>query len=548
MKVNFYFIVAASTLQTSLSKPSETPKWYPCPMYSDPSIAVESTQVQCGKFKAPLCYSDVCSSPSSVNQTIELFVKLIPANEPETAMNIWMLGDQIGAASDSMEAAMVQLTNKLNGSVNIYTMDPRGSGRSTRLDCAVRTNNPLGYKMDPSQVASCAQKLERTFGNLAAFSPTSAAHDLFNLISKLSNGADTILYGTIYGALLVERVMHLAPPDVTGYVLDGPISTTGSYYYQSNADRDAGEVADAFMELCDQDRVCSSHFKDTLAATIQEIIDNFDNQADSPCFELMGSIKVNLQNASASSYLRLTNSIMLSTVLYTWIPQLVYRLKRCQLQDVKILKKFVKFLNAYDYSESPLYSITLQGLINYSEFWEKPTPSLAILKKRFTDSTAGEGTYDELPLYCAFSKEQSKACAKYDFGKYKAQGIIYKRDQYWNASVSIPNQASVLVLSSKLDMAAPHKYTQRLLQSLDGDNKKLISFDFGSGGTLSTTFVDLRSFEKDTCALEVLASYIRNNGDLASLDQSCLDKMPEFEMILEDFNADHLMTLINTTI
>ncbi|KAL7687473.1 hypothetical protein Plhal304r1_c022g0076851 [Plasmopara halstedii] len=368
--------------------------------------------------------------------------------------------------------------------------------------------------MDPSQVASCAQKLERTFGNLAAFSPTSAAHDLFNLISKLSNGADTILYGTIYGALLVERVMHLAPPDVTGYVLDGPISTT---------------VADAFMELCDQDRVCSSHFKDTLAATIQEIIDNFDNQADSPCFELMGSIKVNLQNASASSYLRLTNSIMLSTVLYTWIPQLVYRLKRCQLQDVKILKKFVKFLNAYDYSESPLYSITLQGLINYSEFWEKPTPSLAILKKRFTDSTAGEGTYDELPLYCAFSKEQSKACAKYDFGKYKAQGIIYKRDQYWNASVSIPNQASVLVLSSKLDMAAPHKYTQRLLQSLDGDNKKLISFDLEAGDT-------------------VLASYIRNNGDLASLDQSCLDKMPEFEMILEDFNADHLMTLINTTI
>ncbi|CEG43593.1 uncharacterized protein PHALS_13784 [Plasmopara halstedii] len=462
-------------------------------------------------------------------------------------MNIWMLGDHPGIASDTMEGSMIDMSNKLNGSANIYTMDPRGCGRSTRLDCAVRTNSPLGYNMDPSQVASCAQKLESTFGNLAAFSPTSAAHDLFNLISKLSNGADTILYGMLYGALLVERVMHLAPPDVTGYVLDGPLSTTGSYYYRSNADRDAGEVADAFMERCDQDRICSSHFKNTLAATIQEIIDNFDNQADSPCFKLMSTIKVILQNASASDYLRVTNSLMLSTALYTRIPQFVYRLKRCEPQDVKVLKKFVTFVNAYDYSKSPLYSNALQGLIGYSEFWEKPTPSLATLKKRFTNSTASQGAYPELPLYCAFSKEQSKACAKYDFGKYKAQGITYKRDQYWNASVSIPNQASVLVLSSKLDMVAPHKYTQRLLQSLEGDNKKLISFDFGTGGTLSTTFVDLRSFEKDTCALEVLASYIRNNGDLASLDQSCVDKMPEFEMIPEDFNANHLMTLIDTT-
>ncbi|CEG35493.1 uncharacterized protein PHALS_11372 [Plasmopara halstedii] len=45
----------------------------------------------------------------------------------------------------------------------------------------------------------------------------SAALDLHKLISKLSNGGNTFVYGTAYQALIVERLMHLDPPEVTGY-------------------------------------------------------------------------------------------------------------------------------------------------------------------------------------------------------------------------------------------------------------------------------------------------------------------------------------------
>ncbi|KAL7679087.1 hypothetical protein Plhal304r1_c086g0169591 [Plasmopara halstedii] len=111
-------------------------------------------------------------------------------------------------------------------------MDPRGSRKSTILDCGVTTRDPnFEYRMDPAQVGTCAIDLESKFGDLAAFSPTSAAHDLFNLISKLSNGASTFVYGSDYEALLVVRLMHLAPPEVTGYILDSPESTTGVYNY-----------------------------------------------------------------------------------------------------------------------------------------------------------------------------------------------------------------------------------------------------------------------------------------------------------------------------
>ncbi|KAG6946550.1 hypothetical protein JG688_00015993, partial [Phytophthora aleatoria] len=114
------------------------------------------------------------------------------------------------------------------------------------------------------------------------------------------------------------------------------------------------------------------------------------------------------------------------------------------------------------------------------------------------------------------SKEKSKTCSKYKFGNYDAPGIIYKHDKYWNARIAIPDQASVLLVSSKMDTQTPHKYAESFLKSLKGDNKNFP--------------------EIETCGVKLLASYVSSGGDLDSLDKSCLDEMPEFNLTLNDFH------------
>ncbi|KAL8022967.1 hypothetical protein Plhal710r2_c007g0033391 [Plasmopara halstedii] len=403
-------------------------------------------------------------------------------------------------------------------------MDPRGSRKSTILDCGVTTRDPnFEYRMDPAQVGTCAIDLESKFGDLAAFSPTSAAHDLFNLISKLSNGASTFVYGSDYEALLVIR---LKAPREYIIIIDDIVDN----------------VVRTLMERCDHDLVCSSHFKkpDTLIAVFQDILTAFDKQPDSACFEIINTVNIMNQNWPASHKLRkLVSSLMMTPSLYMTIPQFVYRLKRCQPHDVDILTTYINNLSdtgLFDPDPSDESSELLSSLIAFSELWERPTPSAAELKKRFTDTVGGCGVYADVKLYCAFSKEQSKVCDRYSFGKYRARGINYKRDRYWNASITIPSQSSVLVMSSKMSMASPHKYTKRLFKSLIGKHKELITFETGNSPMILSTYLQLRYISGSSCALKIIASYARSDGDLTGLGKSCLDEMPTFQMIPSDFN------------
>ncbi|KAL7689131.1 putative alpha/Beta hydrolase [Plasmopara halstedii] len=432
-------------------------------------------------------------------------------------------------------------------------MDARGSGKSTILDCGVTTRDPkYDFIMDLAQVESCASVLESKFGDLVAFSPMSAAHDVFKLISKLSNGAHTFVYGTNYGALTVKHLMHLAPSEVIGYVLDSPMVTTGVNNYFKEKDLIDNEVATTFMKRCDHDRVCSSHFKapDTLIAAYQDILTALDNQPDSACFEIINTMNVTKSKWPASFKLRrFFSSLLTNPILYMTIPQFVYRLKRCQPHDMEVLTTFIASVIDTGYFDSGPDEDgfeMLQLLISFSELWGRPTPSLAELKKRFTDSVSAWGVYDNVPLYCAFSKEQSKVCDKYNFGRYKARAITYKLDRYWNASVTIPSQASVLMLSSKMDTLSSHKYSRRLFKSLTSKNKELITCETGTGATLSSTSFQLRSRSVDSCGLRIIVSYIKSDGDLAGLEKSCLDEMPTFKTIPIDFNDANFTNILRT--
>eukprot|EP00644_Phytophthora_capsici_P006502 jgi/Phyca11/50546/gw1.36.456.1 len=123
-------------------------------------------------------------------------------------------------------------------SVDVYTVDHRGTGRSFFLECVAAQVNaegsPGGVDILLQELPYCVEDvLYQLDGHSEAFSVTSAARDIIYLLDGLENDSESpevgevYLYGTSYGTYLVERVMHLAPSQVKGYILDGVVSEAG---------------------------------------------------------------------------------------------------------------------------------------------------------------------------------------------------------------------------------------------------------------------------------------------------------------------------------
>ncbi|KUF82342.1 hypothetical protein AM587_10003153 [Phytophthora nicotianae] len=156
--------------------------WYPCSEYTFSDEGSSTGQVaQCAVYSAPLCYPGICETPPGVNSEVDVFVKRLPATaaDPATTTNVWLL------QGGPVEISMATLHSELEGTVNVYTMDHRGTGRSTKPDCVAAQVTTTGSPWD----------LQIKYGDLASFSVTTAATDLATFISRFTNGAGTIVYG-----------------------------------------------------------------------------------------------------------------------------------------------------------------------------------------------------------------------------------------------------------------------------------------------------------------------------------------------------------------
>ncbi|POM67252.1 Hypothetical protein PHPALM_16768 [Phytophthora palmivora] len=520
------------TLALIIAQASAVPtvKWSTCPLTTFDS-GLGSYYIdgaKCAVYTPPLCHPGVCEAPKSAKKTVDVFVKHLPATKvkPEKAQNVWLLQGGPMHEPAGLDEPMIYLYDLLEGKVNIYTMDYRGTGRGSKLACQASASLKLS-DMDPSDVPECAQELEDKYGDLAAFSTTSAAKDLAGFISDYTNDLSTTIYGVGYGTIWVERVMHLDPPEVTGYVLDNVMTTSGAapdkIFNASSADIYAGEIGDTFLSLCTEDSICNARFKKKgLQATIEHLMTKFDKNPSSTCAKIVKTFMSGQDNDSPSLVLRLLlGSLLRDSSLRTLIPPVTYRLLRCQPKDTDVLTHFINTANQGMYPEdsrSTLISVILDNLVTFSEMWEAPTPSISNLKAQFEETTLSTwAAYTQVSLYCAYSKEKSSVCNKLKLGDYDSNGIIYERDEYWNKPATIPNQASVLLMSSKLDPVAPYQYAKSLFDALDGENKELVTFENTAGGNL----VDMGTYDY-MCGSVLLASYVQNNGNLAKLDKSCI--------------------------
>ncbi|EGZ15172.1 hypothetical protein PHYSODRAFT_432169, partial [Phytophthora sojae] len=483
-------------------------------------------------YAAPLCHPGICETPDSAISTVDVFVRRIPANrQPDVAPNVWLVQGGPSYSDSLLDIPIMILYHQLKGEANVYTMDHRGAGQSTPLKCAAQAKSSSAVNLDLELVSACAKELEEKYGDLAAFSTTSAAMDLTTFISKYGNDFSTTLYGVSYGTIWVERVMHLNPPEVTGYVLDRVTTTSGSsldnIYSMSGLDGAYDEVADSFMALCSEDSSCNVRFKKKgLKATLQQLIMKLDKNPKATCAKLLKTAQTGQDEDPPSFVLRYLLGALLDTDMRTLIPPIVYRLFRCAKKDVAVLTKFIETVNpsfnptAKDMGSG---SVLLDSIVGFSEMWEAPSPSGQELRTRFEGTIMnGWPAYTMLPEYCAFSKEKSPTCNKLKVGNYKGNGIIYERDEYWNKAAKIPEKANVLLMNDGLDARASPKYAQALLKALDGQKKELVTFKYTSGSSL------IDSNYEPACGMYVLSSFVQHDGDLTKLNKTCLEDEAAF--------------------
>ncbi|GLE03172.1 hypothetical protein PINS_up012051 [Pythium insidiosum] len=513
---------------------------------------------------APLCYDGVCKD--SQDRQIEIFFKRLPARRDSAAHpNVFMLHGGPGLASATLEPLMSALHELLGGNVNVYTMDHRGTGRSSFLDCiaaqAQTSGSPLGYSVSAGEVASCAAELERHYGSdLSSFSITSAALDLKTFISSTLRNTSTFVYGLSYGTALAERLMQLQPSGVKGYILDGIATTAGAdvekFEYNSQWDRDFNEAGERFLQVCDESYDdCGKYFKgSTASATLKTLLQKLDD-ASFACTKLLdaliadGSIEFPGLVKPSHVLRKLLGDLLESAQDRLLIPILVFRLNRCSSDDRQVVEHFVNRQfggeSGGDGGDDVMASDLIYKIISYSELWEQPTPSFDDMERRFLQSSISTGYQVETSTYCAFTKENSTACKEYaQYASYNASPIIYKRDRYWNRAPPLPNNVSVLLLGSLLDPQTIHKYAETFYEALKTENKKLVTFPHSPHGTIyGTPMMASSSGDEDNndCGMLVLASYVAQDGDLSKTDTSCVAKVRPISFALSRATTKKLL-------
>ncbi|DAZ98917.1 TPA: hypothetical protein N0F65_001356 [Lagenidium giganteum] len=541
----FFFILAiACTRVTSVRLNG----WYACGTPSvSKGVALPAPSFECAMVTMPLCHPGVCTS----NQTIEVFVKRLlpsPASTVQAARarSMWALQGGPGVSSSNMESQLTAMWEATNGSIHAYTLDVRGAGRSTFLDCeaaqAQTAASPASTRIAPEEFSSCFRDLLFKYDNqMVAFSTTSAALDLAFLIKELTGDTDAYVYGASYGTYWAQRLMHVAPSNVKGYILDGVVSTK-SYRFSSWNDNIVAPTK-RLIDACANDTFCKSKFAPLLQATngslekaFQTILTKLDSAAPgkNPCADFFRSqigagIKV-----PVSTQLRYVLEWRARGNTRVFVPAFLYRASRCNTQDLAFLKKYANynFAPAKVIDKIKDRSELLFKLVKFSELWAIPETPLSTHRARDNSSILRYNLTEETIEYCLYSgRHEEPACqeatARVAQPYYNTTPrLTYDVDQYHGKTATLPNGVSVLLINGRLDMNTPAEFGEEQFATYNTTNKLLLQFKYGGHctGMAGTTDQD-----HTKCTDKIMASFLLNDGQTSKVESGCMKNLPPLE-------------------
>ncbi|EQC37362.1 hypothetical protein SDRG_05579 [Saprolegnia diclina VS20] len=506
--------------------------WFNCSANTlastNPRRSTRNRTVECALVVLPLCHAHVCDDRS--NRTVQVFVKRLVARsdleEGASVQDIWVLQGGPGASSIAMETMMIDLYDVLDGHVNVYTMDHRGTGRSAPLQCiatqAATPGSPGGDVIELAEMPDCIQDiLFEIDGHTSAFSVTSAALDLVLMLRAFSGeNRPAFVYGASYGTLLVERLMQLGPTGIHGFILDGVVSQRGSDAFRhsfANWDHDVASVGTRFLDRCTTDPFCKGQVQEH---NITQLLHDVYTRLDA------ASTNVSLDMPPSHHVRSVVSKMLLNWELRQLLPALIYRMWRADSTDIAALEQFKASSTSWQMADvaapSDGFSMMLYYLIVFSEEWVYPTPSVSTLDAEYARGLFGTGVSALVPFYCLMTQYNDDACRTVSPQYALKHPFVYRRDAYWNATTTIPANASVLLLTGEFDAQTEGRYANMEMRNLVGSKKRMITFP---DATHCAAFATPMLSGDIQCGVYVLASYLLHDGALDGIDTSCQASM-----------------------
>lgn len=436
---------------------------------------------ECTGFSLPLFHDDPEDS-----RTIDIAAKRIKAKTGKAHNQLWLIEGGPGySGTQDFISFMWNLHRKDElKDFDIYTLDHRGVGKSSPLECDT-----------DEDVNECIVRLHSQLGDaLDAYSTTQSAHDLAALISQTKEDNQRVfLWGGSYGSYLIQRFTHLYPNLVDGIVLQEIANPDIDF---SQWDASFNEVAKYLFAECDNNEDCA----EKVGGDAWGLLDDLMNQlAQGHCSQSGINIK------KAKNGLAL---LMYNPSLRNLIPAFVYRLNRCAPDDIVAIRDhFIP--NVINTGETKGFSEALQHHVILSEMWK----------------------YDAPPTAEEMQEVFDKALVNLGIGIEFAEGYDtwprYERDQYDNLPMQYAGP--LLMMQGGLDPATPFSNVSDFPDRYNGLHQTFVYFPLSTHNVLTSTPLEGGG---ETCGMSILLQFL--DSPEQAIDRSCVAEVNPIPFTVED--------------
>jgi pimeloyl-ACP methyl ester carboxylesterase len=469
-------------------------EWVPCSLYD----GLDDGRAECASTEMRFDWDDPDSGPFTS------YAKRLLSNSKASEGQLWLLHGGPGASGTIELPPMMEMIQNDNPELDIYTLDPRGSGHSDYVGCPDQEDSAsdAGEYLSLDEIPDCIAWLEGEYGDdLGVFNTTNSAIDLAAYIHNTKEDEKNVLiWGGSGGTFWGQRYLQMYPDQADGIVFEGITQPTNSLVFQ---DEYADKIGRTILQMCAEDAYCSGKMADPETVLV-ELLDKLDS---GHCPSLGIDRQFVVEVIDYLTYYHPHHAV---------IPAFIYRVDRCDAGDVDAI---VHFYNELFGGKKSLSGNSFSYVLFYnevsSELWEYPD---------FADNS-------ELLDYLDGILED----AIIDSGKGYVRNSIYlmwnryedKLDNKW-AETDIP----MLMLQGVLDPSTPYDFAVELEDHFTGQHQHFVAFPYAPHNVVTGSPVSENS-NAQHCGEKLFYEFLRD--PTGPLDTSCADDTLPLDFVGADY-------------
>lgn len=450
----------------------ETPSslhWTSCP---------KGFQERCARLDVPL------NRRAKDSEHIEVMISKRAAKRKVPEAQLWLLMGGPGNSADLFEyqGTLDKFALALPG-VDIYTIEHRGVGESTKLEC------PNGDPSTPQEIEACVSALNEQYdGQLTAFSTTEAAQDVEYALSLTRNEEiPQFLYGVSYGTYLAQRYLTLYPDGVAGVILDSvvlPSQKLNAYDSQTDV------IAQRIAALCAKDSACSEKLGADPWSVVEDVVARVE-QGHCP-------------EAGVQDFLGPALAAYLTVIdLREVVLPLIYRLDRCEPDDAIAMQNSLAYLETTAPDVSRTGNVLRMNVV-VSELWDHGASEAEMLGA-CDGATLCPGVG---PLVAPFVRSWPT--------------YTDPLTGQWPRT-----NTPILTMNGNLDAQTPIEMAVQIQEHYDGKYQYFVEFEEGPHGLVDWTPVT--DPEAPTCGAQVVADFVTDPRQRPNT--GCLEAMVGMDVV-----------------